>query len=348
MPPKKATTGLSDDGLKLLEASKRWRAEFRKAETNEDLVVQLSAAVSGAFDELTAATVKNMDKIKGAVATATSANNGANIANGLANKAVNMAQENLATLTAQEAATSKRLAELELRTKAAMNQLQKYELAKSETTVMAKGISPTTNSRESQDDLKRAIGSAIRGLNVQGVTIEFARRLQRVRGDRLTGPPALKVTLGSVADKLKIYEAIRAATQQGKHIPFEIQNEIPQYTLGTHKQLNKIALEMRKQDRNLKTRVSMLKGDQWPQIRIKRRGEKHYHTASKDLVEMARQGIIRANKARAAERRITNDDLLLEEDTLMETEQQQPTASTSTAGGPASVVGTPDNGGIHN
>ena len=88
-----------------------------------------------------------------------------------------------------------------------------------------------------------------------------------MRGDRLAAPPTMKVMLGSLAEKLKIYDAIRVAAQSGRDIPFEIQNEIPQYALGTHKQLNKIAHEIREIDNGIKTRVTMMKGDQWPQIR---------------------------------------------------------------------------------
>ena len=227
------------------------------------------------------------------------------------------------------------MAELELRTKSALSQIQRIELARSETTVIAKGITPTTNQKETQEDLRKAFLQAIRMLNVQGINVQYARRLQRVRGDRLAAPPTMKVMLGSLAEKLKIYDAIRVAAQSGRDIPFEIQNEIPQYALGTHKQLNKIAHEIRDIDNGIKTRVTMMKGDQWPQIRMKRRGDKNYKPACKDLVEMAKQNLVKASKARAAERKAANDALLLDEE--METE---PTPSTSNATGPASAAGT--------
>ena len=254
MPPKRvASSGLTDEGLKLLKTSKRWRAEFRNLEKAEEPLEYLSTTVAGALDELASASIKTMDRTKIAIATATSANNGANIANGLANKAINLAQENFNSILAKEATTSKKL---ELRTKSALSQIQQIELARSETTVIANGIPPTTNQRETQDDLRKAFLQAIHMLNVQGINVQYDRRLQRVRGDRLAAPPTLKVMLGSLAEKLKIYDAIRRAAQSGRDIPFEIQNEIPQYALGTHKQLNKIAHEIREIDNGIKTRVN--------------------------------------------------------------------------------------------
>ena len=85
-----------------------------------------------------------------------------------------------------------------------------------------------------------------------------------------------------------------------------------------------------------------MKGDQWPQIRMKCRGHKNYKPACKDLVEMAKQNLVKASKARAAERKAANDALLMDED--METE---PAPSTSNASGPASAAGTTSNSVDH-
>ena len=286
--------------------------------------------MAGALNELASASIKTMDRTKIAIATATSANNGVNIANGLANKANNLAQENFNSIQTKEATTTKKLAELELRTKLALSQIQRIELARCETTVIAKGIPPTTNQRETHYDLKKAFLQAIRMLNVQGITVQYARRLQRVRGDRLTAPPAMKVILGSLAEKLRLCDAIRVAAQSGRDIPFKIQNEIPQYALGNHKQLKKIAHEIREIDNGIKTRVTMMKGDQWPQIRMKQRGDKNYKAACKDLGEMAKQNLVKASKARAAECKPANDAILMDEDI----ETADPAASTSQALGP--------------
>ena len=70
MPPKRvASSGLTDEGLKLLEASKRWRAEFRNLEKAEEPLEYLSTTVAGALDELASASIKTMDRTKIAIAT---------------------------------------------------------------------------------------------------------------------------------------------------------------------------------------------------------------------------------------------------------------------------------------
>ena len=94
--------------------------------------------------------------------------------------------------------------ELQEENKAAANQLQKLELAQTETTIIAKGVGPMTLGKESQDDLKRALKLAFQSLNAGGIQVEYARRLQRVKGDRGVNPPAMKVKLSNVTDKLRL------------------------------------------------------------------------------------------------------------------------------------------------
>ena len=145
--------------------------------------------------------------------------------------------------------------ELEIRNKAATNQLQKLELAQTETTIIAKGVGPMTLGKESQDDLKRALNLAFQSLNAGGIQVEYARRLQRVKGDRGVNPPAMKVKLSNVTDKLRLYEAMKRATADANSVAYEFQNEVPAYALSSHKQLHKIAQEIRRIDKNMKTRV---------------------------------------------------------------------------------------------
>ena len=47
-------------------------------------------------------------------------------------------------------------------------------------------------------------------------------------------------------------------------------------------------MEIRKMDRRIKTRMGMGKGDHWPVLLIKRRGETAYKAAPKDLLDIAK------------------------------------------------------------
>ena len=51
----------------------------------------------------------------------------------------------------------------------------------------------------------------------------------------------------------------------------------------------------------------MVKGNPWPQIRMKRRGEALHKQANKELIEITRQNMIKASKARTAERKAEQD-----------------------------------------
>lgn len=336
MPPvKKATTVTTDESIKLLEASKKWRAELRRIELHEENLEPLVKTVAGALEDLVTTQVGTIEQVKSTGTTAKHAAKGADLAQEIAKKAVNLATENESKFTAAMQSANKRLQEMEIRGKAALSQLQKLELAQSESTIVAKGVGPMTLGRESQEDMRRALNLAFQTLQVGGINIEYTKRLQRVKGDRGVNPPAMKVKLSNVTDKLRLYDAMKRATANGNNITYEFQNEVPRYALNSHKQQHRIAQEIRKIDKNLKTRVSMVKGEAWPQIRIKRRGEPVYKPAPKEFVEIAKQNLIRANKARAAERKAEHDSRILYD----EEEEMETAPGPSQAQGPSQAAG---------
>ena len=312
-PTRKTTQNATDESIKLLEASKKWRAELRRIELQEENLEPLAKTVAGALEDIVTSQVGTIEQVKSLGTTAKHALKGADLAQEMAKKAVTMAVDNDKKFTAAMQATSKQMQDLEIRNKAAANQLQKLELAQTETTIIAKGVGPMTLGKETQDDLKRALNLAFQSLNAGGIQVEYARRLQRVKGDRGVNPPAIKVKLSNVTDKLRLYEAMKRATADGNSVAYKFQNEVPAYALSSHKQLHKIAEEIRRIDKNLKTRVSTVKGEAWTQIRMKQRGEAVYKPATKELVEIARQNLIKASKARAAERKAEQDSQIFYE-----------------------------------
>ena len=303
---------MNDEGVKLLEASKRWRADIIGAADNQESPLEsMSSAVTGALDGIVTAQMGTLDRSRQAMTTAKKALDGASLATGVANRALEATARTETRMQEGEASTSAKIKELDLRTKNTLTQLQQLELAKTETTILAKGIIAATNGKETQEDLRRALSVVFGQLQVPEVKIEHARRMQRVKGDNMRKPPAMKIKLGSVSDKLRVYEALKRATSQGVPIPYEFSNEVPSYALNSHKSLHKVALELRRIDPQVKTRVSMGKGDNWPVLKMKRRGEAQYKPVTKELMDIARQRIYKNNKAAAAARRAQSEHALL-------------------------------------
>ena len=341
MTPAKKTTQKStalatimEKGARLLEASKRWQQEIRMAANDEDPILAVSTTVTGAMDELVTAPIGVLDKSKFAVITANKALTGANLATRVANQAYD--QANTVHLEAQEKdkETSQNQKELALQAKTTLTQLQRLELARSKTTIICKGVVPATNGKESQEDLAKAWEIVLGQLRISDITVEHARRLQRVKGDRGHAPAAMKIKLRSVQDKLRIYDTLKRAISKGTNLDYEFQNEVTQYAFHRHKNLHKVAHEVRRMDTNIKTRVSMGKGDQWPILRVKRRGEAAYKPAPEQLIETARSSIAKRQKVEAVERKAKQEESL-----LYGAEEQMETAPPSSLAGPSATAG---------
>ena len=109
-----------------------------------------------------------------------------------------------------------------------------------------------------------------------------------------------------------------------------------------HKHLSKIAAEIRRMDNNVKTRVNMSKGDHWPSLAIKRRGETAYKPAPQDLIDTVKKMLNEAKKVAKAERQAAappaassqndDDDLLLEDMDMGVEEPPQPSGPAARAG----------------
>ena len=238
-----------------------------------------------------------IDKIKGNKERAKSALKGSEIANSLAEKAMGVLTVVKKGQAVLSEATTKRLEELSIRAKSNLTHIQRLELARSEKIIIAKGMALLTQAKEKQDELRNAAMGAFQATGSQGITLTYARQLQRVKGDRGTAPPAMRVTLSCLTDKLILYDAVRQKIQEGISIPYSFQNEIPKYALGLHKQLNKVAMEIRRMDRDIKTRVTMTRGDHWPVLMIKRRWATSCELAAQDLIDTAKKNINEAKKA---------------------------------------------------
>ena len=346
MPPKKTqlqaaaaaqAAANNQECIRLLEASKKWRADLRALEDSAEPIVDLTTTVEGALDELVTANVAVSDKVMAMGRKVNVATKGAEVANSTSNKALAMAQSATKDMAELAAANAAKIEELILNSKRSTEKIQRLELAQSETIILCKGVEAiTTNEHETQKEMRQAITHAFNSMNIRDVRIEHVRRMQRVHGDRGTAPPALRVRMGSVGDKLRVFEAMRRVTASGNHqVPYDFQNEVPKYALSTHKQLHKLSVEIRKIDKDIKTRVTMMKGELWPIITMKRKGESHYKAAPKELIDLARTNMHRNSKAVASIKRNNFGATNRNDDDDMD---QDPAPGASS--GPAGAAGT--------
>ena len=109
-------------------------------------------------------------------------------------------------------------------------------------------------------------------------------------------PPAIKVTLLTIGDKVRIYNAFDAALKEHKTIPFGIANEIPQYALGSYKLQLKIAAEIRAKNPGVKTRVDIAHNATWPAITVKGQGGNMFIKVDDKMFEDARMEVMQKQK----------------------------------------------------
>ena len=146
------------------------------------MILAVSRAVTGTMDELVTTQIGALDKTKVAVNTAHKALTGANLATGVANQAYNLANTVHVEAQERDKETTQKLKELALQAKTTLTQLQRLELARSETTIICKGVIPAINGKETQEDLTKAWGIVARQLRITDVTVEETAKGERGSG----------------------------------------------------------------------------------------------------------------------------------------------------------------------
>ena len=138
-------------------------------------------------------------------------------------------------------------------------------MAKSANVVVCRNIRPVKAGEESYEDIEKAFWAAIKPAKLERhLTINYIGRLQKAPSDHPDAPALIRVVLGSSGQKKKLYDSINELIKRGASFEPSFTNEIPAYALNAHKHLSRIAAHMRRENCQLKTRVSILKGDIWP------------------------------------------------------------------------------------
>ena len=144
--------------------------------------------------------VASWDRITAAQASSARALQGASVANELAAESMKCVKEVSAII-----ATKKQVKDLQRRTKSNLTHIQRIELNRSENILITKGVPALAQGKETQEDLQKALRQAFNVIRASDIRVEHIRRLQRVKGDRSAVPATMRIKLGSVGDKLKIF-----------------------------------------------------------------------------------------------------------------------------------------------
>ena len=309
--------GTSDEARKtILDESKKWRTVLEKARGAKDGLKEVANTVIAANDVLVSAQAFTLEKID-----QISSGQGA-LEGGLdkTQKAVDMlSTEHLAIKDAVNKnekrldSGDKEAERLTVRAKAAQNAIHRLQLERSQSVIVIRNLAPMSTGKESYADLEVLVAKLLKDLHVnrEGIRVNTVKRLQRSKHDKSGEYPALRVELGGIGDKIKMYQAVDRMIKEGKRVVFQMTNEIPEYAIKAYKNQCRIATILRKYDRDIKTRVNIERGDLWPSILTKKRGTLRYGPVDERLYQRAKEELNKEKKLESERRRKEREDRLL-------------------------------------
>ena len=304
---------LDEARLDLLEKSKQWRASFTALQGNKAVgVKEMATTVSGMAETLTAQQLLVLTKQKETEETMQHLSTGLDITSKTAdilNTQMTEEKELTRAIEKKLEAIAKLAKEADRRSRSNLSNTQRLQLERSQNGIIVRNLRAEVRN-ETYNDMERAFQRVLRLLRLEDVRINYVRRLPRPKGDKSTEPLALKVELGCLGDKIKLFTAMEAIVKTKVEIPFHISNEIPSYAMNQFKHLSRIAVEVRRARPELKTRVGILRGDTEPVITVRTRTETQYRKIPEDILEAAKTEVARRNKFEAERRKREREERL--------------------------------------
>ena len=314
-----------DEARKLvLDESKKWRAALEKSKTQKDGAKDIATTMVAATDVIVSTQFFALDAISGVQAEQEVMKEGVEKtaeAVDMLSKEHDQIQLVVNDAEKEREAMSKGSDRAAAKMKATQNAMYRMQLERSQSVIIIRNLAPITANRETYEDLEKCVGKMLKELHVNrdGIRINSVRRLQRSKMDKSGDHPALRIELGGVGDKIKIYQAIDYMIKNGKRVTAQVNNEIPEYAIKAYKTQCRIATYLRKRDASIKTRVGIDRGDIWPTILTKKRGTGKYEPVSDQAYERAKDEVTRERKREAEKRRKDREDRLLRDEEDMDT-----------------------------
>lgn len=180
--------------------------------------------------------------------------------------------------------------------------IQRMQLERAQTGIIVRNLKADVKN-ETYEDLERCFQKITTMLNLNNLTVNYIRRLPRPRGDNSREPLAVKVDLGGLGDKIKLFGAMEALVKRKVHLPYQISNEIPNYAMNQYRHLCRVAMEVRRAHPELKTRVGINRGDTEATISVRARTENVFRRIPDEILEAGKNEVARRNKYEAERRR---------------------------------------------
>ena len=313
---------LEDERQQLLAQSLQWQDELSKigrstaapATVTKSLVGQVATIAHG----LVAATDTNAQNLAALNKDCSIAVNSAETALAEATSALQSQIELDSSLKSLVATTDKQAKQIDTNAKrAAKNATDNHReaLNRCQTVLIAKGIPPLHEGKETYAELEAALDRCLKTLKLDKgkLGVDYLRRLpepkmtdaQKRRSRLREGPRLLRIQLGSLGDKIKVFEAMTALADKNKMVDFSFSTEVPRYALPRFKKLGRAAKALRQIEVGIKTRVVIPKGKINPVLQIKSKG------TTEDYVDASEEMLARAQRRVADE---DKEEQLLEED----------------------------------
>ena len=308
----------------LLEQSKAWRVTFEalsKDKSSTGGTKEVATALSTMVDGVTAqqsfllanqkAAEEKIDSLGYGVELITKTNEAINATVTEDRDALRHVERNLE-------ATMKKVDDNARRIRGNLTTGQRLQLERSQTSIIVRNVKQDVR-EETYEHMEAAFGKVLRIMNLPDVKINYIRRLPRPRGDKSKEPLAMKVELGCLGDKIKIFNSLENLIRNKVRLDFQISNEIPSYAMNGYKYLSRVAAEIRRSNPDIKTRVGILRGDIIPTITVKKRNETKYQAIPDDMLNKAKEEVTRKSRMEAERRKREREERELLGDQPMDT-----------------------------
>ena len=216
----------------------------------------------------------------------------------------------------------------------ALSYIQQMQLEHSSTVIVLRGIAKRTPKRESYTELEELFRQVMRSIKIDNIRPIYVRRLPQA-GANSREPPAIKASLYTVGDKIRIYNTFDQALKNNQQLPFGVSNEIPKYALGSYKHMMRVATEVRAKHPGTKTRVGIARNASWPAITVRRKNEKEFVKIDDETFEDARNEVLRKQRRQNELKREKREERALLDQGLDDSDDNQMDTGTQPLGATA-------------
>ena len=282
----------------LLKESQKWREEFSAIAKSKDPSAGVAKPLVNVVDGLCSTVHHALEQVEELHSKKDRLALGLEQTSEMAASSLNdlgVAQKKIENLEEDHGNTKRLANNTDRRCNRALNFIQQKQLDDSAKVIVLRGI-PMTVKKEGYLDLEAVFNQLMDSIRCVGIRPVYIRRMPQAGKDR-RDPPAVKVTLLTIGDKIRIYNAFDNALRQHKTLPFGISNEIPLYALGAYKHQLRIAAEVRAKYPGVKTRVGISRNATWPAITVREKGTKDFVKIDEKIFEEARALVLQKQKA---------------------------------------------------